>query len=168
LHAYLVDKIMKKILAAAALAMLATSSFAAPPGTLYAGVDGGSTKVDGTSRKETSYGGFVGYNFHQNFALEAGFRRLGLWEEPGEDLKIDQTALSVIGSVPLSQAFSVYGRLGYNHLKTGRCSCKYSDSGVLYGVGLGYTFSETVAARVEVQKPTSDSTNVSVGLAIQF
>jgi opacity protein-like surface antigen len=163
-----VDKIMKKIVAAAVLAMVATSSFAGTPGRLYAGVDGGSTKVDGASGKETSYGGFVGYNFHRNFALEAGFRRLGKWDEPGNDLKIDQTALSVIGSVPLSQGFSLYGRLGANYLKIRKCSCSKNESGALYGVGLAYNFSETVGARVEAQRPSSDSTNVSVGLAIQF
>jgi hypothetical protein len=167
-HAYQVDKIMKKIVAAVALAMLASTSFAGTPGTLYAGVDVGTTKIDGASGKETSYGGFVGYNFHQNFALEAGFRRLGKWDEPGEVMKVDQTALSVIGSVPLGENFSLFGRLGYNYLKVRGCSCNDNVSGVLYGIGLGYNFSQTVAARVEVQKPTSDSSNVSVGLAFQF
>jgi OOP family OmpA-OmpF porin len=159
----------KKIVAAAALAVMAASSFAATPGTLYGGLDVGSTKVDGISGKETSFGGFVGYNFHQNFALEGGFRRLAEYDQGlGDDLTVDQTALSVVGTVPLSQGFNVFGRLGYNHLKADSNFGDDSDSGVLYGVGLGYNFSPTVAARVEVQKPDSDKTNVSVGVAFQF
>jgi predicted porin len=159
---------LKKIVAAAALAVMASSSFAGTPGTLYGGLDVGSTKVDGISGKETSFGGFVGYNFHQNFALEGGFRRLAKYDVVGEDLTLDQTALSVVGTVPLSQGFNVFGRLGYNHLKADSNFGGASDSGVLYGVGLGYNFSPTIAGRVEVQKPSSDSTNVSVGVAYQF
>lgn len=167
-HAYQVDKIMKKIVAAAVLAMVATASMAGTPGRLYAGIDGGSTRFDGLPGKEASFGGFFGYNVHRNFSLEAGFRRLGVWQIPGNELKRDQVSLSVLGAVPLRGALSVYGRLGANYVKTRTCSCKESTSGVLYGIGLGYRFSETVFARVEAQKPTSDSRNVSIGLAIQF
>jgi predicted porin len=159
---------LKKIVAAAALAVMASSSFAGTPGTLYGGLDVGSTKVDGISGKETSFGGFVGYNFHQNFALEGGFRRLAAYDVGSEELTLDQTALSVVGSVPLSQGFNVFGRLGYNHLKADSNFGGASDSGVLYGVGLGYNFSEKVSGRVEFQKPSSDSSNVSVGIAYQF
>lgn len=158
----------KKIVAAAALAVMASSSFAGTPGTIYGGLDLGSTKVDGFSDRETSAGAFVGYNFHQNFALEGGFRRLASYDVAGEDLTLDQTALSVVGSLPLNQGFNVFGRLGYNYLKADSDFGSDNDSGVLYGVGLGYNFSPTVAGRVEVQKPSSDSTNVSVGVAFQF
>jgi OOP family OmpA-OmpF porin len=163
------EKIMlKKIVAAAALAVMASSSFAGTPGTVYGGLDLGSTKVDGFGGRETSAGGFVGYNFHQNFALEGGYRRLASYEVAGEDLTLDQTSLSVVGALPLNQGFNVYGRLGYNYLKADSKFGSGNDSGVLYGVGLGYNFTPTVAGRVEVQKPSSDSTNVSVGVAFQF
>lgn len=167
-HAYQVDKIMKKIVAAAVLAMVATSSMAGTPGTMYAGIDGGSTRIDGLPGKEASFGAFFGYSFHRNFALEAGVRRLGKWHVPGNVIKSDQVALSVLGAVPLSSGLSLYGRLGANYLKTRTCTCNKSTTGVLYGLGLGYEFSETVAARVEAQKPTSDSSNVSIGVAVQF
>jgi hypothetical protein len=160
---------LKKIAAAAALAVMASSSFAGTPGTLYGGLDVGSTKVEDISGKKTSFGGFVGYNFHQNFALEGGLRRLAEYNlGAGQELTYDQTALSVVGSVPLSQGFNVFGRLGYNHIKADSNFGDDSESGVLYGVGLGYNFSPTIAGRVEVQKPTSDSTNVGVGVAFQF
>lgn len=168
MHAYRVDEIMKKIVAAAVLAMVATSSMAGTPGRLYAGIDGGSTRLDGLPGKEASFGGFFGYSFHENFSLEAGLRRLGEWHVPGYELKSDQVSLSVLGAVPLRGTLSVYGRLGANYVKTRTCSCNKSSSGVLYGIGLGYSFSETVAARVEVQKPTRDARNVSIGVAIQF
>jgi OOP family OmpA-OmpF porin len=38
----------------------------------------------------------------------------------------------------------------------------------LVGIGLAYKFSANLSGRVEVQKPASDTTNVSLGLAWQF
>jgi OOP family OmpA-OmpF porin len=155
----------KKIIAAAALATLASSAFAAMPGTFYAGVDGGSTKIDDFGDDKGSYGAFLGYNFHQNFAAEIGARRLGSWE--GVD--VNQYQASLIGTLPLQNNFNVFGRLGYNKLdadSNGRGDA--SDNGALYGVGVGYSFTPTIAGRVEFQKPSSDSHNISVGVAFQF
>jgi OOP family OmpA-OmpF porin len=164
----------KKIAIAATLAMLASSSFAAGP--VYGGVDFGSTKIDGDSDRHSSYGGFLGYNFHENFAIEAGYRRLGDFDEMVGNtrvgVKIDQAALSLVGTLPLSGGFNVYGRLGYNRLEAkgsvGNISASETTSGGLYGVGAGYAFSPTVSGRIEVQKPSSDSTNINAGVVIRF
>lgn len=155
---------LKKIVAAAALAMLASSSFAGTPGTVYGGLDVGSTKIDNVSDSKASFGGFVGYNFHENFSVEAGYRRLGTWG----DVNVDQAAVSVLGALPLAQGFNVYGRLGYNHIQADSGFAQSSDSGVLYGVGVGYNFTPRVAGRIEVQKPSSDSSNVGASVVYQF
>jgi hypothetical protein len=163
---------LKKFAAAAVLAMLAGSSFAATPG-VYAGLDVGSTKLDDNNfGSEASYGAFVGYNLNPNFAIEAGFRRLGSWKASGVDVNLDQTAVSLIGKVPLSNQFNIFGRLGYNRLDASAhaSSITVSDntSGTLLGVGVGYEFNANLAGRVEVQKPSKDSTNVSVGIVYSF
>lgn len=163
---------LKKIVAAAALAMLAGSSFAADTVGAYAGLDVGSTKIDGLSDNKVSFGGFAGYNFNQNVAVEGNVRSLGKWSDSGVDVKITQVALSVIGSYPFNPQFNVYGRLGYNRLNADASymglNGSDSTSGGLYGIGLGYNFSSQIVGRVEVQKPSSDSTNVSVGVAYKF
>jgi opacity protein-like surface antigen len=164
----------KKIAIVATLSLLASSSFAAAP--IYAGADFGSTKIDDASDRSSSYGAFIGYKFHENFAIEGSFRRLGDFDfavgTASANAKIDQTALSVIGSLPLASGFNLYARLGYNQLKVkasiGGSSGDDSTSGGLYGVGVGYTFSPTVSARLEVQKPSSDSTNVHAGVVFNF
>jgi OmpA-OmpF porin, OOP family len=164
----------KKIAIAATLSLLASSSFAAAP--IYAGADFGSTKIDDASDRSSSYGAFIGYKFHENFAIEGSFRRLGDFDfaigTAKPNAKIDQTALSVIGSLPLASGFNLYARLGYNQLKVKASingfSGDDSTSGSLYGVGVGYTFSPTVSARLEVQKPSSDSTNVHAGVVFNF
>jgi hypothetical protein len=162
----------KKIFAAAALATLASSAFAAMPNTFYAGVDGGSTKIDGFGDNKGSFGGFVGYNFHQNFAAEIGARRLGSWTVAGADVDANQYAASIVGTLPLQNNFNVFGRLGYNKVEAKASyngfSANADDSGVLYGVGVGYQFTPTISGRVEFQAPSSDSTNVSVGVAFAF
>jgi OOP family OmpA-OmpF porin len=162
----------KKIAAAAVLATLAASSFAATPG-IYAGVDVGSTKIDDSDfGRESSFGAFVGYDLNPNIAIEAGYRRLGAWKMQGASVDLDQAALSVIGKVPLNNQFNIYARLGYNRLDASahisNVSASESTSKVLYGLGLGYNFSSNIAGRLEVQKPSSDSTNVSVGLVYSF
>jgi hypothetical protein len=162
----------KKIFAAAALATLASSAFAAMPNSYYAGVDGGSTKIDDFGDNKGSYGAFLGYNFHQNFAAEISARRLGSWTVQGVDVDANQYAASIIGTLPLQNNFNVFGRLGYNKVEAKASfqgnSAKDDDSGVLYGVGVGYNFTPTISGRIEFQKPTSDSQNWSAGVAFAF
>jgi OOP family OmpA-OmpF porin len=158
----------KKIALAATLAIAATSSFAQVRPAVYAGVDVGSTKIDGISDRQSSFGGFVGYQFNQSFAVEAGYRRLADFD----NVTVNQTHASVIGILPLQSNFNIYGRLGYNNLDVKNSTpfggLKDSTSGVLYGVGVGYNFTPNITARLEAQKPTSDTSNVSGTLSLKF
>jgi opacity protein-like surface antigen len=162
----------KKIAAAAALAFAATSAFAAAPTAFYGGLDVGSTKIDDFDDSKASFGGFLGYGFNQNFAVELGYRQLGKYEALGVDVKAKQTHLSVLGFYPLNPQLDIYGRLGYNQLRAeasyaGRTYGEDTSTG-LYGIGLNYSFAPNVSGRLEVQKPSSDSTNISVGVAFSF
>jgi OOP family OmpA-OmpF porin len=161
----------KKIAAAAALAFVASSAFAAPA-AIYGGLDVGSTKADGQGDSKTSYGGFIGYGFHPNFAVELGYRELGKWDFAGADVKLKQTHLSVIGSYPLNRQLDIYGRLGYNKLSldasSGNVTVGEDTTGALYGIGLNYSFAPNISARIEAQKPSSESTSVGVGIVFKF
>ena len=168
----------KTISAAAAIALVSGFSFAAPPQPFYAGGDIGTTKVDGNSHRETGLGGFVGYKLNEQFAVEAGYRRLADTDIGNVgSASVDQASLSVVGAYPLSNGFSVFGRVGYNRIKAksdiesvsaGRISESYSESRGLYGVGVSYAFSPTISGRVELQRPTSYATNLSAGVAVSF
>jgi opacity protein-like surface antigen len=170
----------KKFAAAAALALVASSSFAAAPTAFYGGLDVGSTKIDDFDSTKTSFGGFVGYGFNQFFAVEAGYRQLGKYDFDvfannrvyEANVKAKQTHLSVIGSYPLNERFDVYGRLGYNKLRA-KVSVLGQDAGAddekaLYGIGLNYNFAPNLSGRIEAQKPSSDITNYSVSVVWQF
>lgn len=162
----------KKIAAAAALAILAGPSFAIPTDPIYVGLDAGSTKFDDLDGREASFGAFVGYSFNENYAVEAAYRHLGTWPISGVDLKATQAALSLVATLPLNQQFNIFGRLGYNHLKAEASyqglSISESSNGSFYGFGAGYNFATNIAARIEVQKPSKDSTNLNVAVIYKF
>jgi OOP family OmpA-OmpF porin len=154
----------KKIVIASALALIASASFAQSAPGVYAGVDIGTTDFDGVDDSETSAGAFVGYNFDKNFGLEANYRNLF----DKNNVEANQFGLSMIATMPLSNTFSVYGRLGYNRLNIESGGFKDHESKVLYGAGVSYAFTPSISGRVEVQKPHSDLTNLSAGVVFKF
>ena len=166
---------IKNMVFAAALVAASSAAFAAEPPSAYAGIDVSSTKIDGFDR-EGGYGAFFGYKFNENIAVEAGYHRIADTEyrvgSVRGDLTLDQIDVSVLGSLPLSNGFDVYARLGYNRLEfkdeVAGYTGKAHDSGGLYGLGLGYSFSPVVHARLEVQKPASDATRIAAGVSYRF
>ncbi len=149
---------MIKQITAAVLMAAASFAASAAQGNFYAGADIGSSKFKHFS-SDTSVGVFGGYNFNQNVAVELGYRDLG---DFGGSVK--QTAVSVLGSVPVANHVAVYGRLGFNTL---------SGSGDdvtrgLFGAGVSYEFTKQVTGRIELQRPYNNAHNLSVGLAYNF
>ena len=165
----------KKIAAAVALVAASAGAFAQEMPSFYAGVAGTSTEIDGLDR-ESGYGAFLGYKFNQSIAIEGGYYRVADAEyrvgATRANLTLDQFDVSVIGTLPLSNGFDVYGRLGYARLnaeaEVGGFTGKEHDSNALYGLGLGYTFTPGVHGRLEVQKPASDTTKIVAGVAFKF
>ncbi|QGZ39563.1 putative outer membrane protein [Pseudoduganella flava] len=162
----------KKLAAAAALALMASSSFAAAPTGFYIGGDVGGTKIDDFDSTKKAIGAFAGYGINQNVAVELGYRQHGDFEYYGTEVKAKQTHLSVIGSFPLNNQLDVYGRLGASYLKVEADYRGYksddSDTKVLYGIGLNMSFTPNIFGRVEVQKMSSDSTTLNVGVGYKF
>jgi OOP family OmpA-OmpF porin len=162
---------IRKLIAAATLAFVAASSQAAEPGKMYAGVDVGTSRFD-HGLTQTSYGAFTGYQFTPAWALEGGYRRLYDSNAWGMNASGDQLSLSVVGSHPLTEAISVYGRLGVSRLSEQSTMAAFEYKGhstrVLPGLGVSYKVSDNVSARVELQRPTSHLHNLSAGVAYSF
>lgn len=165
---------MFKQIAAAVLVIASSSAFAAQPQTVYIGADVGKSEIkyDGAKSRDTSVGAFVGYNILANLAVEAHIRRLGEFDVYGVNVKGEQAGVSVLGSIPLGNNYSLIGRLGVNRIEAkadaGRGTFSDSSTGAVVGLGLGYAFTPNVSARLELQKPEEDTTNLSVGVAFQF
>lgn len=163
---------LKKIVIAAALVVSTGTAIAADSNPFYAGVDLGSTKVDNLGGRKTGFGGFVGYQFNPNLAVEGGYRRLASYTISGVDVDLNQAHASVVGTAPLGNGFSVYGRLGYNKINVsgnaGGKTATASTSGGMFGLGAAYSFSSNVSVRAEFQRPSSDATTFNVGLKFDF
>lgn len=165
----------KKIAAAAFLLAASSAAFAAEPPSFYAGIDVSSTDFDDFDR-DTGFGAFVGYKYNDNISVEAGYHRLADKRYSAgtlnADVQIDQYDLSVLGSVPLSSGFDLYGRLGYNRLTVDVDAPgffgKEHQSKLVYGLGLAYAFTPELHGRLEVQKPHSDITKLAAGVVFSF
>ena len=116
---------------------------------------------------------FVGKNFNKYIALELGYVDLGKFEyksstSNGNSLNRETSfrggSLDLIGTIPMSERFSVYGRVGgsYGMVKdkyTGNRGyaltspdSRYKSGNVKAGVGLEYKFSEALAVRGEIER----------------
>jgi len=167
----------KKLATIAALGLVSSAAFAAES-PFYAGLDAGKTHLVGHGYRDTSYGVFAGYQIQENIALEVNYRNLfrfnhDIVNHPVDmDVKGYHTGVSVLGSLPLSNGFSLYGRLGYNRLEsrashpTGNLTD--SENRAIYGIGVSYAITPSISARIEAQKPISDLNNVSAGVSFKF
>jgi OOP family OmpA-OmpF porin len=118
---------------------------------------------------------FGGYQFHRNFGLEAGYFDLGEFgytartAPPGSltgDIRVKGFNLDLVGTLPLSQRFSVLGRVGVTHSRTegtfsatGAGRVPYASpntsersTNAKYGVGVEYNFTDNLAMRLEAER----------------
>ena len=116
---------------------------------------------------------FGGYQFHRNFALEAGYFDLGKFNftagtiPPGTlsgSMKVTGVNLDLVGSLPITEQFAAFGRIGANYAKT-KDAFSRTGAGILvnanpsdrelnhkFGVGLQYKFTEFFGVRAEAER----------------
>ncbi|MGS0679960.1 OmpA family protein [Shewanella sp. 125m-7] len=153
-----------------------------------AGIDASSTKVDDSG---ASYSLFLGYKFSQYFSVEAGYIDLGerSVEFSGQTTDLDAYydlaehvypetgdgwSLSVLGTYPLSERFSVTGKLGYLGWELDAVTSSISDeskqlgsdshsgSGIWLGAEVGYQINHDMQAYVSYQHMPLDADDVGV------
>lgn len=164
---------IKHIVTAAVLAVVAASSLAAEATPFQVGADVGSSKFDGLSERITSYGVLAGYKFNRYVGAELSYRRLGdlTVTTPTRVTRgnLDQSAISVIGTLPLDNGLTLLARYGRTQLKQhGESIDSRYGNGALFGLGLQYPFTPALAGRLEVQKPAEGVNNISASLLYSF
>lgn len=154
---------MKRSLAAVAAALCVAASAPAFAQGWYAGLTIGQGKADfnasdiglsiGTiDDKDTTFGGRLGYDFNRNFGVEIGYYELGKYPFNGTvaglpvsgEAKAKSYSASVVGTLPFSDQFSAYGKIGYARSRVeGKAdvlgfsgSSSDWESEAVYGVGL--------------------------------
>ena len=151
--------------------------------------------------KDQTYKFLLGYRFSPNVAIEGFYADLGKYGtrstvttptagSVSADYKAKGYGVDVVLSAPITQAFSVYGRLGAMQAKTEatfgstgsvrllNLGGSKTKAGQHYGVGLQYEVTPVIALRGEVEtyrKLGDDSTGgelkvdvVSVGAIFRF
>ena len=147
--------------------------------------------------RSTGYKIFGGYQLNRNFAVEGGYFDLGNFGYTATTvpagtlagrIKLRGLNLDLVGTVPLSEKFSVFGRAGLNYAQardafsgTGAVQVanpnpRKNDTNYKLGLGLQYALTESLAVRAEAERyRVNDAIGnrghidlVSVGLIYRF
>jgi OOP family OmpA-OmpF porin len=168
-------------------------------GRITRGFAGSGLTVDSISDDENGFGYkvFAGRQFNQYFGVEGGYFNLGKFgytanttpagSEQGS-IKLQGLNLDAVGTLPVTDKFSVLGRVGVTYLQsrdsfTGAGAVTVSDSNpkkndvnYKFGVGVQYAFTDALAMRGEVERyrvndavgNRGDVDMLSVGLIYRF
>jgi OmpA-OmpF porin, OOP family len=147
--------------------------------------------------RDTGYKIFGGYQLNRNFALEGGYFDLGKFGFSATtvpagtlsgNIKVRGLNLDLVGTLPITEKFSVIGRAGLNYAQardsfsgTGAVNVfnpnpSKRDTNYKYGLGIQYAFTEALAMRVEAERyrindavgNKGDIDLFSVGLVYRF
>jgi OOP family OmpA-OmpF porin len=123
----------------------------------------------------------AGYSFSRNFAVEAGFVDWGKFTFANAavsgDVKARGVELLAVGSVPVYQNLSAYGKLGFVRwdadfgARAGAAAVTADEKGTefTFGVGVSYDFTNNFAARLEWQRYTDLVVDMlSLGVVYKF
>ena len=196
-------------------AICSTSAMAQDAPGFYAGANLGTTRanfnndainnefnkgfsVNSSATDNKSTGGklFGGYQLSPNFALEGGYFDLGRFKYSGittggdysGDTRIRGLNLDLVGTLPLSDRFSVFGRVGaaYAQTRDNFSSTSFTpantgnrsnnSTNAKYGVGLQYAITDALSLRAELERyrindPIRNRSNVdmaSIGVVYRF
>jgi len=127
---------------------------------------------------------FGGYEFTQYFGVEIGYLDLGTFKDTIDiggtlvpvSVSADGFTLAGVGTVPLSERFSLQGRLGFyfhdgNTEAGGITENNPSESNPFVGVALAYSLNEKVDLNLGVDyldTKEADPTMATLGLTIRF
>lgn len=121
----------------------------------------------------TGFKAFGGYQFNRNFAVEGGYFDLGKFGYTATtipagtlrgDIRLKGLNLDLVGMLPITEKFSVLGRVGANYAQardqfsgTGAVnvlnpSPSKRQANLKVGVGMQYAFTDALAMRVEAER----------------
>ena len=123
--------------------------------------------------RATGYKLYGGYQFNRYFALEGGYFDLGKFGYNATtvpagtlrgDIDLKGLNLDTVGILPLSDKFSVFGRVGVAYadardtfsgtgaVNVGRPTAHKREANIKFGVGMQYAFTDALAMRVEAER----------------
>lgn len=157
---------------AAAPAALAQKGKTASP--WYVGLHFGQSDIDAVDETDTAFRILGGYQFHPNLAAELAYTDFGSVSVGGTSIKGNAIELVAVGSWPVADRFSIYGKLGFNQGEFEGGGVSDDSIELTYGVGVRWDFMPNLGARLEWQEypdvgdGASDVTVMSIGVVYKF
>jgi opacity protein-like surface antigen len=161
---------------------LAAPAFASEPFApgAYVGVNLSSVDISSKyveSGHDISGGLAIGYQATPNFGVEIFTRSLsvnpfkGFLAAPGY-YPDDHYGVAVLGSAPINEQFSIYGRAGIGRTKmqsTRTSLASYHETDPSIGIGASYAFNRQWSVNLEASRLTKTDVNfISAGVRFQF
>jgi OOP family OmpA-OmpF porin len=153
---------MKKLL----LALIATSAVAGAAQAqtttphAYVGIGAATANNKSVDEYKTNAKIYGGYEFDQNWGVEAGYTNFDKEDIPGGNVKGSGTYVAGKYSMPLGERFTGYGKLGvsYNERKLSSTLGQVNsyDTGLYGGVGVEYKLNEKLALNAEYERYGKD------------
>lgn len=169
----------KKLIAGIGFSLLCMhAAYAQNSSGVYVGAGVGSSSVSShavDSDNDPSLNVDVGYRFNQNFSAEIFARSLSfrLFDDLAGDSSYypdSHVGVAVLGTIPLGNDFSLYGRLGVGRteMKSGRKSKKdYNETDPSLGLGVRYALSPAWSINLEATRFTKTKVNTYL-LGVQY
>ena len=164
------NKSILSILVTSALTVTSSAVFAADEGFYLGGGLGQSRTTNSTTNVSTTGTSFKligGYAFNQNFAVEAEYVDLGTFAGvTGADIKGTAVGASAVGTIPLGEVFSLYGKVGVASVSTTATAqpgwmllvpATQTKSGVSFGIGGAFNVSPNAAIRLSIDSYQFDA-----------
>ena len=159
--------------------------------------DGFAAQITNNTDRGIGYKIYGGYQFNDYLAIEGGFFDLGHFNYTATTqppatvnghIKLDGANLDLLGFIPISDNFSIFGRVGMNYslardnfsasglLRIPNANPSKHDLNYKVGLGLQYRFSQALAMRLEAERYRVDDAIgnkgdidlISIGLVYRF
>jgi OOP family OmpA-OmpF porin len=165
---------MRKVAIATLAALsLGTLTQTASAEGFYVGAGLGQTtvKADGFKDDDIGFKIFGGYAFNQNFAAEIEYLDGGTAKDDGIKAEASYFAASVVGSIPLGNAFSLFARLGFAAWDLDTNVGDDDGEDLLYGIGAAFNVTEQLQVRLEweaIDVDGGDADTIGVNALFKF
>jgi OmpA-OmpF porin, OOP family len=147
----------------------------------YAGVNVGQSKakdecagVANCDDSSSALSIFGGYQFNKHLGAEVAYTDLGKATAGAASVEATGLEFSAVGTLPLSQSFSLYGKLGFfmwDAKLKGPVTASSDGTDLTYAIGVRWSFTKNVALQAQWQRydvSDGDIDVLGVGLLFKF
>lgn len=101
---------------------------------------------------DTAWGLFAGYQFNRNLGAEIGYHDLGNVSTSSGDISAKAWEIDAVGTLPLANQFSAYGKLGGYHGRFNGAGLDNKSDDWTWGAGVQWDLTRNVGLRGEFQQ----------------